>query len=79
MIAANDERKISETLLRVLRVISLQRLGSIIGMASFAGYQLWDLLLDPQAFPKTAPIRLSIMTLSLLGWLFVLADTAQAA
>jgi adenylate cyclase len=47
----------------VLRVIPLQRLGSIIGMASFAGYQLWDLLLDPQALPRTAPIRLSIMAL----------------
>ena len=30
-----------------LRVIPLQRLAFIIGIASFAGYQLWDLLLDP--------------------------------
>ena len=47
----------------ILRVIPLQRLAIIIGMASFAGYQLWDLLLDPQALPRTGPIRLSIMAL----------------
>jgi hypothetical protein len=46
-----------------LRVVPLQRLACIIGIAAFAGYQLWDLLLDPQAFPRTAPIRLAIIAL----------------
>ena len=46
-----------------LRVVPLQRLACMIGIATFAGYQLWDLLLDPQAFPRTAPIRLAIIAL----------------
>jgi class 3 adenylate cyclase len=46
-----------------LRVVPLQRLACISGIAAFAGYQLWDLLLDPQAFPRTAPIRLAIIAL----------------
>jgi hypothetical protein len=46
-----------------LRVVPLQRLACIIGIAAFAGYQLWDLLLDPQALPRTAPIRLAIIAL----------------
>ena len=38
------------------RIILLQRLACIIGIASFVGYQFWDLLLDPEALPRTAPI-----------------------
>jgi adenylate cyclase len=43
---------------RAQQILPLIRLGSVIGMASFAGYQVWDLLLDPDAFGKTGPIRL---------------------
>ena len=44
---------------RSKQILPLIRLGSVIGAASFAGYQLWDLLLDPDAFTKTGPIRLA--------------------
>ena len=45
------------------RIILLQRLACIIGIASFVGYQFWDLLLDPEALPRTAPIRLAIIAM----------------
>ena len=45
------------------RMILLQRLACIIGIAAFVGYQFWDLLLDPEALPRTAPIRLAIIAM----------------
>ena len=41
------------------RFIPLVRLASGIGIAAFIGYQFWDLMLDPQAFSKTGPVRLA--------------------
>ncbi len=41
------------------RFIPLMRLASFIGIAAFIGYQFWDLMLDPQAFSKTSPLRLA--------------------
>jgi class 3 adenylate cyclase len=52
---------------RAQQIIPLLRLGSVIGAAAFAGYQLWDLLLDPDAFGKTAPIRLANIALFMIA------------
>jgi adenylate cyclase len=40
------------------RIIPLGRLAFCFGIVAFVGFQLWDLLLDPQALGKTGPIRL---------------------
>ncbi len=45
------------------RIVPLMRLGGVIGMMSFAGYQLWDLMLDPDALSKTGPLRLAVIAL----------------
>lgn len=39
----------------------LARLGYGIGIASFAGYGLWNLMLDSDALAKTAPIRAAVV------------------
>jgi len=52
------------------RVVVLGRLGSVIGGLSFLGYGAWDLLLDPQAWSRTGPIRLAVFAF------FVLAHAA---
>ena len=49
------------------RNLLLLRLASIFGALSFAGYQFWDLLLDPQALRTTGPLRLAVILLMLLG------------
>jgi class 3 adenylate cyclase len=43
------------------RILPLLRLASVIGIAAFAGYQFWDLMLDPEALSKTGPIRLGVV------------------
>jgi len=55
------------------QILPLIRLGSVIGAAAFAGYQLWDLLLDPDAFGKTGFIRLAniILFAAALGATFL--------
>jgi class 3 adenylate cyclase len=40
--------------------IPLLRLACVFGLLSFAGYQFWDLLLDPQALYTTGPLRLAM-------------------
>jgi len=52
---------------RVRQILPLIRLGSIIGIASFAGYQLWDFMLDADALSKTGPIRLANIALFLVA------------
>ena len=49
------------------RILPLMRLGSWIGIVSFAGYQLWDLWIDPDALGLTGPIRLSVVALMLVS------------
>lgn len=41
------------------RFIPLGRLAMCIGVVSFIGYQAWDMVLDPTAIRKTAPIRIA--------------------
>jgi class 3 adenylate cyclase len=55
------------------RFIPLLRLAGCIGIAAFIGYQFWDLMLDPQAFSKTGPIRLAAVLhmLSAIGLTFL--------
>lgn len=45
------------------RILPLVRLAGVIGMMAFAGYQLWDLMLDPDALTKTGPLRLAVVAL----------------
>ncbi|SLN76040.1 adenylate/guanylate cyclase domain-containing protein [Oceanibacterium hippocampi] len=40
------------------RFIPLGRLALVTGMAAFVGFLAWDVLLDPSALARTAPIRL---------------------
>lgn len=44
------------------RTIPLLRLAGVFGILAFAGYQFWDLLLDPHALATTGPLRLAVMT-----------------
>ena len=48
------------------RLVPLVRLGTVIAISAFLGYQFWDLLLDPEALGKTGPIRLAIVAYCLL-------------
>jgi class 3 adenylate cyclase len=48
------------------RLVPLLRLGSAFGMFAFAGFQFWDLQLDPGALGKTGPIRLAVVAFFLL-------------
>lgn len=49
------------------RILPLMRLASVIGILAFAGYQFWDLMLDPQALSKTGPIRLAAVIWFMVG------------
>ena len=49
------------------RILPLMRLASVIGIPAFAGYQFWDLMLDPQALLKTGPIRLVVVIWFVIG------------
>ncbi|MFT7594654.1 MAG: class 3 adenylate cyclase, partial [Paracoccaceae bacterium] len=53
--APDVERAYAHQMLQ--RFIPLGRLASAIGLAAFIGYGFWDLMLDPDAFPKTVPFR----------------------
>jgi adenylate cyclase len=53
------------------RIIPLLQLASTFGFLAFGGYQLWDLLLDPEALGKTGPIRLLVMAWFVCG-IFIL-------
>ena len=49
------------------RILPLMRLASVIGILAFAGYQFWDLMLDPEALSKTGPIRLAAVIWFMIG------------
>ena len=49
------------------RTLPLLRLASVCGALSFAGYQFWDLTLDPQALSTTGPLCLAIVLLMCLS------------
>ena len=62
---AEIEREYSQNLLK--RYIPLGRLAMGVGAFSFVGYAPWDMLLDPAALEKTAPIRLATVFHFLIG------------
>jgi class 3 adenylate cyclase len=50
------------------RVVLLGRVGSAVAVLSFFGYGAWDLLMDPQALPRTGPIRAAAIAYFILAF-----------